>query len=357
MSTQALQWKNLPAAALASGAAEPADWERLSAERGDLPFFTVDAVNAALRCFGTGAERLLVAHRAGACVAMVLASPAGGMRWQTFQPSQMPLGVWVAQRDLELAPLALSLLRSGALPWGLGLSFTQVDGHWAPAEPDSSTNRHDPYIDSAWVDIAGTFDDYWALRGKNLRQNMRKQRNKLQTEGVEATMRVITDAAAMPEAIARYGELEARGWKAQQGTAVGSDNEQGRFYAELLGTAAARGEAFVYEYLFDGKVVASNLCLKRGRTLVILKTSYDESIQTYSPAFLLHQDLLQSLFEQGLVSRVEYYGRVMEWHMRWTDNKRALYHLTTFRYGLIKRLASGRPAEAPAATPALATEA
>ena len=46
----------------------------------------------------------------------------------------------------------------------------------------------------------------------------------------------------------------------------------------------------------------------------------------------------------------------MEWHTRWTDNRRTLYHLTSFRHSLVKRLArslaneAGNPAEAVAAT-------
>ena len=56
----------------------------------------------------------------------------------------------------------------------------------------------------------------------------------------------------------------------------------------------------------------------------------------------MNQDLLQSLFEQKDVRRLEYYGRLMEWHTRWTDNRRTLYHLTTFRHSLLKRLAQAR---------------
>ena len=95
----------------------------------------------------------------------------------------------------------------------------------------------------------------------------------------------------------------------------------------------------VYEYLFDGKTVAINLCLRRATTLVILKTTYDESIKVYSPAFLLNEELTQALFAEQQITRLEYYGKIMEWHTRWTDNSRMVYHLTSFRHGLVKKLA------------------
>ena len=347
-----LTWKNLPANTLVHDTVLGVDWDRLNAERGDLPFLSHRALARALDVFGDGKERLLVGQSGGTSAVMLLLSNVGKLGWQTFQPSQVPLGAWVAEAGLRLEDIARSVMH-GPLKLCLTLSVTQIDPRWTLRGEDAANNRHDNYIDTAWVDIVGTFDDYWAARGKNLRQNMRKQRNKLQAESVAVEMRVTRDPAEMPAAIARYGELERSGWKAQHGTAIATDNDQGKFYTGLLSDAAKAGEAVVYEYRFNGKTVASNLCLLRAGTLVILKTTYDESIQNYSPAFLLNQDLIQTLFEQQDVRRLEYYGRVMEWHTRWTDKQRTLYHLTTFRHGLLKRLAQARasrnalPAEKP----------
>ena len=52
-------------------------------------------------------------------------------------------------------------------------------------------------LDDGWVDIAGSFDDYWNSRGKNLRQNLRKQRNKLAAQGTAAALRVIREPQEM----------------------------------------------------------------------------------------------------------------------------------------------------------------
>jgi CelD/BcsL family acetyltransferase involved in cellulose biosynthesis len=343
-----LIWKDASAHALLQDFALSETWDRLNKERSDLPFLSSLAVLPALKVFGQGDERLLTAHDGSRCVAMLLLRDVGKLRWQTFQPSQLPLGVWVAAAGLSVQEIASSLLHQGPMKLSLSVSITQVDPLFAPQSEDSADNRHDDYIDTAWVDIEGTFDDYWAARGKNLRQNMRKQRNKLEAEAVGVQMRVFRDAADMAGAIARYGALEAQGWKAQEGTAIHPDNDQGRFYTELMQGLAARGEASVYEYLFGSKTVALNLCVQRGKTLTILKTTYDESIKVYSPAFLLNQDMMQALFEEQQIKRLEYYGSVMEWHTRWTDNRRTLYHLTTFRNGMVKRLAESLSARSAA---------
>ena len=341
MSFPKIQWQNLPASALLSLPDLLPEWDRLNAERADLPFMTSAAVSSALQVFGSGAERLLVGREAGIVVAMLLLVPTGSFQWRTFQPSQLPLGVWVAAKELTPTLIARSLMR-GPLGFCLGFSITQVDPLLAPREIDQADSKHIDYIDTGWIDIVGTFDDYWNARGKNLRQNMRKQRNKLATEGTHIHMRVWTAPEDMVDAIARYGLLESSGWKASEGTAIHPDNPQGQFYIQLLKNAAKDGGAAVYEYFFNDKTVALNLCVQRSKTLVVLKTTYDESIKNYSPAFLLSQDKVEQVFGQGTIKRVEYYGRMMEWHTRWTESKRTLYHLTCYRWPWLKKLAERR---------------
>jgi hypothetical protein len=146
----------------------------------------------------------------------------------------------------------------------------------------------------------------------------------------------------MASAVERYGTLESAGWKANEGTAIHGNNSQGVFYRTLLVNSALREEAVIYELLFGDRVVAINLCLKSKKTLVVLKTTYDESIKSYSPAFLLRQMELERLFQEKHVMRLEYYGRIMDWHTKFTETKRTLYHLTTYRSPLLKRLAIWR---------------
>ena len=48
--------------------------------------------------------------------------------------------------------------------------------------------------------------------------------------------------------------------------------------------------------------------LKKG---VILKTTYDESIKTSSPAILIRQDAFQLIFDQQICEHIEFYGKVV----------------------------------------------
>lgn len=332
-----LRWQNLPVSALDGDLA--ASWDALNAARSDLPFLSAYVIIAALKEFGGGQERLLVGYDDQGPAAMLILWRKRFFEWQTFQPSQIPLGAWVARKDLPLLDVARYCQLSLPGPC-LMLGVTQIDPLLAPRDADMDDNLSTDYIETAWVEIEGGFADYWGSRGKNLRQNMKKQRNKLAVEGIATTLHCLTKPEDMADAVARYGTLESAGWKAQQGTAIHRDNAQGRFYTMILENACVRHEGVVYEYTFNDKQVAANLCVQRGETLVILKTTYDESIKAFSPAFLLMQEALEQLFGQGQRRRVEFFGKVMEWHTRWTENSRTLYHLTVFRWGWLKKLRS-----------------
>lgn len=338
-----INWTRTPAAPLSEDGEIAREWDRLNSLRLNLPFLSVLALSAALRAFGSGNERLLVGRQGARVVAMFLLVPQGRWRWATFQPSQIPLGAWVAEPFLDLDTLTRGLLH-GPLGACLALSITQVDPLAEQRAADTACTRHIDYINTGWIDIEGSFADYWAARGKNLRQNLRKQRNKLAAESVQTRMRMFTAPDDMAPALARYGALESSGWKGAEGTAIHPANVQGRFYAQLLIEAAERSEALVCEYLFDDRSVAMNLCLVREGVLVMLKTTYDESVKGFSPASLLCEEQFREFFAKGCVRRVEMYGRIGEWQSRHSDRQRTLHHLTAYRWPLIKTLAQMRSA-------------
>jgi hypothetical protein len=73
----------------------------------------------------------------------------------------------------------------------------------------------------------------------------------------------------------------------------------------------------------------------------LLKTTYDESIRGLSPSSLLRQEAYRHVFDERRVRRIEFYGRMMEWTRRWTDLKRTLYHVNSYRWGFLAT-AAGR---------------
>ena len=333
-------------------------WRSFNAATAASPLLEPEFVLALLDAFGD--ERILfgMCQHDGQTLAMTLLLPRRGGTWEAYQPSQAPVSMWMQRADVPLEALLRSLLRSlPGLPLMLGLS--QRDPKLQPRPQDSELTRTLDYIRTAHIDIVGSFDDYWAARGKNLRSNLKKQRNKLAKDGVVTRLQIDRLPEQMAAAVADYGRLESSGWKLQRGTAVSPDNEQGRFYRHMLEGCARRGAACVYRYWFDAQLVAMDLCIEDRDCLIVLKTTYDESVGgNLSPTLLMREECCRQLFAQASLRRLEFYGKVMEWHTRWTDEVRTMYHINHYRWpGLIHlhTLARRRAAQAPH-TDSLSTE-
>ena len=312
-------------------------WQRLATQCSSAPFLRLEFIEPSLAHFAVGGEKIAIGERDGTVSALaILSAPARG-RSNSFQPSQLPLGPILVDRELTVATVIESLTRY--LPVSsLAVGFTQLDSAIYPRPASTATLAVGDYIQTAWVDVAGTFPEYWEARGKNLKQNIRKQRRKLLEDGVATRLEVIRDPALVAGALDDYGRLESSGWKASGGTAIHPGNTQGRFYRDMLERFCATGRGCIYRYRFADQVVAVDLCIESETALVILKTTYDESIKALSPAFLMREEAFSRIWEEGRIQRIEFFGKLMDWHKRWTDNARDIYHLTNYRWNWLKRL-------------------
>lgn len=329
-----MTWTLHPIARFAEFASQ---WDELVRSRPGTPFLESAFLQPIVDTFGSGDERLCLHHSNGQLRAAAIMQRARKGMWQTFQPSQLPLGAWVSDGTIDLVSACSELIRQ--LPGlTLGLGVTQLDSQIQVRPEDGPKVRTQDYIQTAWVNIEGSFEAYWEARGKNLKQNTRKQRNKLQAEGTTTRIECITAAEDVPKAIEDYGLLESAGWKTADGTAIHPDNAQGQFYRRMLENFCRLGRGRIYRYWFGEKVVAMDLCIHDDSAIVILKTTYDESYKAVSPSTLMRQDEFQQLFEEQKFKRIEFYGKVMEWHTRWTENARALYHANIYRHALVLRL-------------------
>ena len=327
-------WTIHPFALLPDGHA--AAWDSLNAKSGNLPFLETRFLLPLVQELAAQAPRLALCHDGrGVPLAAALLQQAGFGQWETFQPSQLPLGAWLVAPGDDGVQLARALLQS--LP-ALRLGLSQQDPRLHARPAGNALLGLVDYIDTAWIDVSGDFDRYWEARGKNLRSNMRKQRSKLEADGIKLQFDRIKSPELLDEAMAEYGRLETASWKAETGTALHPDNAQGRFYTAMMRHFFAAGRGEIWRLSFDGKAVAMDLCISSEDTLVILKTAYDSSLHNISPAFLLKQEAFRQLFNEGQWRRIEFYGRVMDWHTKWTCQSRRLYHANFDRWGWVGQL-------------------
>lgn len=313
-------------------------WDEVNETSCGLPILAARTIACALRHFGRGDELIAIAREADRPVFGIVLRKRNAFIWDTFQPSQLPLGPIVGLRKLDIDAVIARL--ASALPGVVAsIGLSQIDPMLFERPHRGNNHRVDDYIDTAWIDIDTSFEEYWSQRGKNIRQNVRRQSKKLEDDGTPARLTVIDSPNNVPDAISAYGGLEMSGWKGREGTAVHASNVQGRFYTELLSEFCAGGQGKIYQLHVGGRLVASDLCIEQSGFHVVLKTAHDEAEKRYSPSTLLRYQAFRSIFDAGTIRRIEFYGKRMEWHTRWTDNVRTLYHLTHFRSAAVRNLA------------------
>src|SRR5882672_8625352 len=103
-----IEWQVLPTERFAG---HHALWDELVRQHGCPPFLQSRFVGAAVAAFLGGNHRFALATEGGRPVAAAILVRQDSFRWSTFQPSQLPMGAWVAARECGTEALASSLIR------------------------------------------------------------------------------------------------------------------------------------------------------------------------------------------------------------------------------------------------------
>ena len=312
-----------------------AQWDTLNQNNTNTPLLCSVFVVPLIKHFANQEkDRLAICGDKNNPVAMTIITKRKLGVWETLQPSQAPIGLWIHQQTTQIDILLASLLKKLPFP-SLLFGVTQQDPDCLPRPEKQNKIGTLDYIQTARVTLQGSFDDYWSQRGKNLRQNLRRQRNRLEREDTITTLKTISKPEYIEEAIIAYGKMESSGWKNEGGTAIHIDNDQGKFYRDMLANFCHTGNGLIFQYFYNDQLVSTDLCIKDKNCLIILKTTYDESITTTSPAMLMRQDAFEYIFEQQFTKNIEFYGKVMDWHTKWSDEIRTMYHINSLKFKLM----------------------
>jgi len=330
-----MTWKFQPA--LKNFEALRQRWDVINAARGGHVLLDSGFVACLLKYFGD--ENVMVGARDEGPAAMALLTKKSTGIWETFQPSQSPLGLILCDQTDLAGDVLTSLLRS--LPgYALQMSVMHQDPDFTsfPLLDGRAHFHRLDYIRTARLPLEGTFESYWTSRGTNLKHNLARRARRMVEKGITAELIALRKSEEVAEGVREYARLESSGWKGKSGTAVAEDNEQGKFYCEMLENFCSRREGVIYQYRLNGKVAASDLCLLRNGMLVVLKTSYDETLEEFSPALQMRRQIVQQCFAEQEVKVMEFYGPVKDWHLRWSDQVRTMYHVNCFRYPWVEKL-------------------
>jgi len=314
-----------------------ASWDRLNQQlMSRHVMLDSDFIDSLLRRFGPGPVWLATALDGGTPAAMLLIrqhAPGLGV-WASFLPAQAQIGPSLISPDVSLRGLF------AVLPGYAGeLDLLCNDPRFGDLRNlGGQPLQNLPHALTMSVSLRGSFDDYWAQRPRKLIQNMRRYLRRLQAEPGETQLKVISAPEDLGDAVVRYAALESSGWKGREGTAVGSDNEQGRFYDEVMQAFAARSEALVYELWLGEDLLASRMLLLRDGMAVMLKTAFHERFERLAPGRILLMRVLEDLFARAPGGVVEFYTNAEPDLLAWSTSQRWINHVSVYRHAGLRAL-------------------
>lgn len=162
---------------------------------------------------------------------------------------------------------------------------------------------------------------------RELRRALRRRSKRL--DGVEFERVTRFD----PEAVEDLITLEASGWKAEQGTAIGSSAATRAFYEQLIAAFAARGQLSLSFLRAGGRRIAVQLALEDEDACYLLKIGHDPAHRAAGPGHLLIHHYAVDARARGR-SRLEFLGQESRDKRQWTDQSHQRVRLIIYRHGV-----------------------
>jgi CelD/BcsL family acetyltransferase involved in cellulose biosynthesis len=175
---------------------------------------------------------------------------------------------------------------------------------WIPFEFFCFGNWHLP--------VAGDWQAYFASRSANLRDSIkRRTRRFLEAGGV---LELVTDAAALDEAIAAFESVYSASWKRPEPFP--------EFVPALIRQLAPAKALRLGIARLNGRPVAAQLWFVADRKASIYKVAYDEACAGYSPGTVLTAYLLRQAIDGDRVEEVDFLIGDDAYKKRWMTHRR-----------------------------------
>lgn len=323
-------------------------WQNLNARcYGAHPLLDAKFIVPLYECFGSDGTILMAREdKAGQVVGLALVEKAGVGAWRLFMPSQANVGP-ILLDDQDSAARACEYLDElmqslPGLTWQLGLQKQDpLYSHLAEIEHESRLERV-PDWNTTHIDTDGEFARFWRTRDKKVRQSVRRSLSRLEAECINWRLERLFDYGGMASGVRDYGRLEGAGWKGRERTAIRHDNIQGEFYTRVLQNFARTNDARIYQLYFNDRLAASLLTISQNRMLVVLKTTYDESMASLSPGRLIDYLMLERVFANPKIRHIENYTNASSADARWFSGTRLLYYVNFYPSGTLRHIADLR---------------
>jgi CelD/BcsL family acetyltransferase involved in cellulose biosynthesis len=169
------------------------------------------------------------------------------------------------------------------------------------------------------VTLTGSYDDWFASKSKNFREQMRRRRRNIEKLG--ATFRM-SDAATLDQDLRSFGELHLARWSTRGGSGVltpAVEEMLPRVAGDLLGAGRFR----LWCLDVDGTTISSHLFLSAGGRTSYWLGGFDEAYAEHQPALQVLLVAIEHSFAAG-DSSMDLGGGAQAYKYRLADSEEEL---------------------------------
>lgn len=187
---------------------------------------------------------------------------------------------------------------------------------------------------AGWVDLSAGMDAVMDYIGKRQRSNVRRGMRNLEKEG-EVRIEPHPAPDRVFEVLEASLDLEAAGWKGEEGVSVRQSPWRLPFFLDLARLAEDEGWLRLGAMYLDDRLVAFNFDLEYAGRLIGLLTSYDEELPSRcSVGHVLLWKTLETCLDRGVVAyALGSAGGENAWKLRWAAETSPRYYVTGFGDG------------------------
>jgi CelD/BcsL family acetyltransferase involved in cellulose biosynthesis len=238
----------------------------------------------------------------------VPATVAAGSAWMSdYTFSTMPLIDKTYPTEAADAIVeGLQKLRSGE--WLL--LAANIDGLCSQALIDAMARRGIPWsitgqFERASISKGKDFEDYISTCiSSKRRRELERCRRRLEELG-EVRHEIHTSGEGLSQAVQAFLELEASGWKGEQGTALASNLATRNFALTVFANSDESLRRRADLLLLNGKPIAAGMIVFCGETGFTIKGGYDEKYSKYSAGLLLEVEVIKSFLSGNWAKRLD----------------------------------------------------
>lgn len=235
--------------------------------------------------------------------------------------------------EREVSAAILESLRLGRAAWDYAELSDLLDDSVAlrHLEPEARATRCTVGIVNGqycpYLPLAPTREEYFDSLGRSKRSRLKRAKKAI--EGIGCTYRLAATPETLGPALEELFDLHARRWAVRGLPGNLADPAVRAFHHAVAGQLGLEGLIRIYTLEREGRAVACDYVLERGKTVYFYQTAFDPDpvLEPYHPGYTLLAHCLEDTVDRG-AREFDFLRGPEEYKARWTEAARETRALT-----------------------------